>query len=112
VLGVLVCLFGSGILTALGAMLKARVVVAISEGLWAFMGLIFCAACCSGLVLLIWQLLKRQVPNWFAMWRAGVELGPIEMVPAARPKMQREALFFTTALLALAIVAAVAAILR
>jgi hypothetical protein len=113
VLGVLVCLFGSGILTAsLGAMLKARVLVAISEGLWALMGLIFCAAWCSGTVLLIWQLLKRQVPNWFAMWRAGVELGPIEMVPAATPKMQREALFFTTALLALAIVAAVAAILR
>jgi hypothetical protein len=39
VLGVLVCLFGSGILTAsLGPMLKARVLVAISEGLWALMG--------------------------------------------------------------------------
>ncbi len=113
VLGVLMCLFGSGILTAsLGAMLKARVLAAISEGLWVLMGLIFYAAWCSGLVLFIWQLFKRKVPNWFAMWRAGAELGPIEMIPPVTPKMQREALLFTVALLTLAIIAAVAAILR
>lgn len=113
VLGVLMCLFGSGILLAsLGAMLKSRHLAAISEGLWMLMGLIFCAAWCSGLVLFIWQLSKRQVPNWFAMWRAGVELGPIEMVPPVSPQMQRETRFFTVALLSLSAVAAVAAILR
>src|SRR5258708_15879247 len=113
VLGVLMCLFGSGILTAsLGAMLKARVLAAISEGLWVLMGLIFYAAWCSGLVLFIWQLFKRKVPNWFAMWRAGAELGPIEMIPPVTPKMQREALLFTVALFTLALTAALAAILR
>jgi hypothetical protein len=113
VLGVLVCLFGSGILTAsLGAMFKVRFLAAISDGLWVLMGLIFCVAWCSGLVLFIWQLFKRQVPNWFAMRRAGVELGPIEMVPSVTPKMQREALFFTVALLTLAAFAAVTAVLR
>jgi hypothetical protein len=76
------------------------------------MGLIFYVAWCSGLVIFVWQLFKRRVPNWFAMWRAGVELGPIEMVPSVTPKMQREALFFTVALLTLAAFAAVAAVLR
>ncbi|HKB98756.1 MAG TPA: hypothetical protein VKD23_08220 [Terriglobales bacterium] len=113
VLGVLVCLFGSSILTAsLGAMLKARFLAAISEELWVLMGLIFCVAWCSGLVIFIWQLFKRQVPNWFAMWRAGVELGPIEMIPSVTPKMQREALFFTVSLLTLAAFAALAAVLH
>jgi hypothetical protein len=113
VLGVLICLFGSGILTAsLGAMLKARFLAAISDGLWVLMGLIFCAAWCFGLVIFIWQPFKRQVPNYFAMWRAAVELGPIEMVPPVTPKMEREALFFTVALLTLAALAAVIAVLR
>jgi hypothetical protein len=113
VLGVLMCLFGSSILTAsLGGILKTRFLGAISEGLWVLMGLIFWVAWCSGLVIFIWQLFKRRVPNWFAMWRAGVELGPIEMIPPVTPKMQREALVFTTTLLTLAVIAAVAAILR
>jgi hypothetical protein len=113
VLGVLLCLFGTSILTAsLGGMLKACFLAAISEGLWVLMGLIFYVAWCSGLVIFVWQLFKRRVPNWFAMWRAGVELRPIEMVPSVTPKMQREALFFTVALLTLAAFAAVAAVLR
>jgi hypothetical protein len=93
-------------------MLKARFLAAISEGLWVLMGLIFYVAWCSGLVIFVWQLFKRRVPNWFAMWRAGIELGPIEMAPSVTPKMQREALFFTVALLTLAAFAAVAAVLR
>ena len=113
VLGVLVCLFGSSILTAsLGAMLKAHFLAAISEGLWILMWLIFCVAWCSGLVIFIWRLFKRQVPNWFAMWRAGVELGSIGMIPSVTPKMQREALFFTVSLLTLAAFTALAAVLR
>jgi len=113
VLGVLMSLFGASILTAsLGAMLKAHFVAAISEALWVLMGLIFCVAWCSGLVILVWQLWKRQVPDWFAMWRAGLELGPLEMVPSVTPKMQREALAFTVALLALAALASVVAVLR
>jgi hypothetical protein len=113
VLGVLMCLFGSSILTAsLGGMLKTHFLAAISEGLWVLTGLIFWIAWCSGLVIFIWQLFKRRVPNWFAMWRASVELGPIEMTPPVTPKMQREALVFTIALLTLATIAAVAAILR
>jgi hypothetical protein len=112
VLGVLTCLFGSSILTAsLAGMLRTRFLAAISEGLWVLMGLIFWIAFCSGLVIFIWQLFKRRVPNWFAMWRAGVELGPIEMTPPVTPKMQREALVFTIALLTLAAIAAVAAVL-
>jgi hypothetical protein len=113
VLGVLVCLFGSSLLTAsLGGMFKAHVLAAVSEGLWVLLGLIFCIAWCSGLVIFIWQLSKRNVPNWFAMWRASAELGPIEMTPAITPKMQKEAFVFTIALLTLTTVAALAAILR
>jgi hypothetical protein len=113
VLGVLMCLFGSSILTAsLGGMLKTHFLASISEGLWVLMVLIFWIAWCSGLVIFIWQLFKRRVPNWFAMWRASVELGPIEMTPPVTPKMQREALVFTIALLTLATIAAGAAILR
>src|SRR5580700_6660596 len=113
VLGVLVCLFGSGIFTAsLGAVLKARFLAAISDGLWVLMGLIFCGAWMLGIILLIWQLFKRRAPNWFEVWRAGVELGPIDMVPPVTPKMQRETRLFTMALLALVTIAAAAALLR
>lgn len=113
VLGALMCLFGASILTAsLGGMFKAHFVAAISEALWVLMGLIFCVAWCSGLLIFVWQLCKRRVPNWVAMWRAGVELGPIEMVPSVTPKMQREALVFTVALLTLAAFASVAAVVR
>lgn len=113
VLGALVCLFGSSILAAsLGAMLKARLLSGISKGLWVLMELIFCVAWCSGLVLFVWQLFKRRVPNWFGMWRAGVDLGPIEMVPRVTPRMQQEARLFTVALLSLTAIAAAVAILR
>jgi len=113
VLGMLVCLLGAGILTAsLSAILRARFLAAVSEGLWVLMGLIFCAASCLGLVLVVWQLFKRHLPNWFEMWRAGVQLGLVDMFPPITPKMQREGLFFTVALLTLATIAAVAAVLR
>ena len=69
VLGVLVCLFGAGILTdSLGAMLKANFLNAISKGLWVLMGLIFFAAWCLGLILAIRQLFKGQLLDWFRMW--------------------------------------------
>jgi hypothetical protein len=113
ILGVLVCLFGSSLLTtSLGAVLRARFLNAVSEGLWILMGCIFWAAWLSGLGILIWQLFKRRVPNYFAMWRAGIDLGPIEMFPPVTPKMQREALLFTVALFTLAIIASVVAVLR
>src|SRR5581483_9259176 len=64
VLGVLVCLFGSSILTdSVGAMLKATFLNAISEGLWVLMGLIFFAAWGLGLILAIRQLFKGQLFN-------------------------------------------------
>jgi hypothetical protein len=45
VLGVVVSLFGASILTAtLGSALKVRFLSAVSEGLWALMGLIFLVA--------------------------------------------------------------------
>jgi hypothetical protein len=113
ILGVLVCLFGSSILTtSLSAVLRARFLNAVSEGLWILMGCIFWAAWLSGLGIFIWQVFKRRVPNYFAMWRAGVDLGPIEMFPPVTPKMQREALFFTVALFTLAIIASTVAVLR
>jgi len=113
VLGAILRLFGSSILSAaLGVMFKNHLLASISEGLWILMGLIFCVAWCLGVVLFIWQLFKRNVPNWFAMWRAGVELGPIEMVPSVTPKMQKEAFIFTATFLTLAVVASVAAVLR
>src|SRR5712691_12684070 len=113
VLGVLVCLFGAGILTdSLGAMLKANFLNAISKGLWVLMGLIFFAAWCLGLILAIMQLFKGQLLDWFRMWKVGVQLGPIDVFPPITPKMQREAKLFTAALLTLACLAATASLLR
>ena len=113
VLGVLVCLFGASILTdSLSATLKANFLHAISEGLWVLLGLIFFAAWGFGLILAIRQLFKGQLFDWFRMWRVGAQLGPVDVFPPITPKMQREARFFTAALLTLACLAATASLLR
>lgn len=113
VLGVLVCLFGSSILTtSLAGVFRVRVLDAVSEGLWMLMGCIFWLAWLSGLGILVWQLFKRRLPSYFAVWRAGVELGPVEMFPPVTPRMAREALIFTVVLFALAVIASTVAIFR
>lgn len=113
VLGVLVCLFGASIATAsLGSALKANSLSTASEGLWVLMGLIFFAAWSVGLVLAIRQLFRGELFNWWRMYKASNELGPIDVFPANTPRMQKEAKLFTIALLTLAVVAAVAALFR
>jgi hypothetical protein len=111
VLGVLVCLFGTSILAAsLGSVLRVSFLNAVSEGLWVLMGLIFFAAWGVGLILAIRQLMKGELFNWWRMWKVSAELGPIDVFPPLTPKMQREARFFTIALLSLALVSVAAAL--
>jgi hypothetical protein len=112
VLGVLVCLFGSTIFTAsLGSALKLSPLSAVSDGLLVLMGLIFFTAWAVGLILTIRQLIKGTLFDWWKMWRVSAELGPIDVFPLVTPKMQKEARFFTIALLSLALIAATAALL-
>ncbi len=113
VLGALICLFGSGILTAsVGSALKLRSLNAVSEGLWVLMGLIFFGAWGVGFIVLLWQLFNGQTFNWFRAWKLGVQLGPIDIFPPVTPKMRRESQIFTVALLTLVCIASVAALLR
>ena len=111
VLGVLVCLFGTSILAAsLGSALKVKLLTAASEGLWVLMGLIFFAAWGLGLILAIRQLIKGELFSWWRMWKVSSELGPVDVFPLVTPKMQREARFFTIALLSLVLVSVAAAL--
>jgi hypothetical protein len=113
VLGVLVCLFGASILTALlGSALKASLLSAVSEGLWVLMGLIFFSAWGIGLILAIRQLFRGELFDWWRMLKVSAELGPIDVSPPVTPRMQKEAKLFTVALLSLAVVAAAAALFR
>jgi hypothetical protein len=113
VLGVLVCLIGSSILTAsLGSALRASLLNTMSEGLWVLMGLIFFVAWGVGLILAIRQLIKEELFNWWRMWRVSADLGPIYAFPPVTPKMQTEARFFTIALLSLALISVIAALFR
>jgi hypothetical protein len=113
VLGVVVCLFGASILTAtLGSTLKASLLSAVSEGLWVLMGLIFFAAWGVGLIFAIRQLFREELFDWWRMLKVSTELGPIDVFPPVTPKMQKEANFFTLALLSLAVVAAATALFR
>ncbi|MBZ5689018.1 MAG: hypothetical protein LAP86_28760 [Acidobacteriia bacterium] len=111
VLGVLLCLFGTSILAAsLGSALRVSLLTAVSEGLWVLMGLIFFAAWGVGLILAIRQLIKGELFNWWRMWKVSAELGPIDVFPPVTLKMQREARFFTIALLSLALISVAAAL--
>jgi hypothetical protein len=111
VLGVLMCLFGTSIFTAsLASALRRSVLTIVSEGLWVLMGLIFFAAWGAGLILAIRQLIKGELFNWWRMWKVSAELGPIDVFPPITPKMQREARFFTIALLCLALISVSAAL--
>jgi len=111
VLGVLVCLFGTSIFTAsLGSALRLNLFSVVSEGLWVLMGLIFFTAWGVGLILAIRQLIRGELFNWWRMWKVSTELGPIHVFPPVTPKMQREARFFTIALLSLALISVVAAL--
>jgi hypothetical protein len=113
VLGVLVCLFGTGITTdTLGVLLKAHFLNSISEGLWVLMGLIFFAAFGFGLILSIVQLFRGQLFDWFRLWKVSAQLGPVDVSPPVTPKMRREANLFTAILLSLASLAAIASLLR
>jgi hypothetical protein len=111
VLGVLICLFGSGIFAAsVGSALKLSWLTAISEGLWVLMGLIFFAAWGVGLIILVRQLFKGELFDWWRMWKVSAELGPVDVFPPVTAKMQREVNLFTIGLVSLALVSAIAAL--
>lgn len=113
ILGALVCLFGSSILTAgFGAALRLQSLTSISEGLWVLMGCLFIGAWVSGAVLSVWQLSKGQAFNWFEALKLSAQLGPVDVVPSMTPRMQRESRIYTAALLTLAGIAALMSVLR
>jgi hypothetical protein len=113
VLGVVLCLFGGSIFTALlGSALRVSSLNAVSEGLWVLMGLIFFAAWGAGLILAIRQLIRGELFNWWRMWKVSADLGPIDVFPPVTPKMQLEARFFTIVLLSLALLSVIAALFR
>jgi hypothetical protein len=113
VFGTLICLFGTSILMAsAGALFKAHVLDAISEGLWELMGLMFLVCWCGGIVLAIWQVSRGRSFNWFQMWRVSAQLGPVNMFPPVTPEMQKEAILFTVGFVSLVCIAALAAIIR
>jgi hypothetical protein len=103
--------FGSGMFTSfLGSALRVALLNTVSQGLWVLMGSIFFAAWGVGLILAIRQLIKGELFNSWRMWRVSADLGPIDAFPPVTPKMQREARFFTIALLSLALISVVAAL--
>lgn len=112
VFGVLVCLFGAGILTdLLGSGLKVSLLSTVSEGLWVLLGCIFFVTFASGLVLSIRQLIRRGPFDWWwQMGKVSAELGPIAVFPPVTPKMRKEANIFTATLLFLVALAAVGAV--
>jgi hypothetical protein len=113
ILGILVCLFGSGILTAaLASILRADLLTAISDELWGLLSLVFLIAWTVGVVLAVIQGFKGKSFEWFQMWKTGAQLGPIDVFPLVTPKMHSEARSFTVIFLTLACLAAMAAVLR
>ena len=110
-LGVLLCLFGFGIFTAsLGSALRVSLLSSVSKGLWLLMGLIFFVVWGIGLILAIRQLMRGEILDWWRTLKVSAKLGPVDVFPPVTPKMQREARFFTIALLFLALVSTVAAL--
>ena len=113
ILGAMICLFGSSILTAgLGAALKLHPLTSISEGLRVLMGCLFIGAWVSGAALSVWQLSKGQAFNWFEAWKLSAQLGPVDVLPSITPTMQRESRIYTAALLTLAGIVALVSVLR
>jgi hypothetical protein len=112
-LGALICVFGAVILTAaLGGVLKLNFLKSASDRLPILLGLIFVAAFVSGLVQTVKQTIKGELFDWFRAWRAGTELGPLDVSPAVTPKMEKEARIFTVALIGLIFITVAASGLR
>ena len=113
-LGALICLFGASIAAAgLGAAFKAPALQAMSNGLWALMGLSFLALWCFGIGAAIWQALRGKSSawsDWFQSRRRAIELGTVDVFPSVTPQMRREALMFTVGFFVLFIAAGAALI--
>lgn len=57
-----------------------------------------------------WQACRGELFDWLRLWRTGIQLGPINMVPSITPKMQREARLFVLIFCVLVFVATLAAL--
>jgi len=75
-----------------GALFRAHILDAISQGLWVLMGLIFLVCWCGGVVFAIWQVSRGRSLDWLQMWRLSAQLGPVNMFPPVTPRMQKEAM--------------------
>jgi hypothetical protein len=104
--GAIACVFGGVILTEfLGELLRVGAFSRVSNGLLVLLYLLFGSCFVAGIVLLIVQLAKgHELFDWFRLWKAGTELGSIDVVPAVTTKMRKEASLFTWAFLALVLI--------
>ena len=115
VLGVLICVFGTVILTAgSGGILQFDSLKTVSDGLLVLLWLVFIGCFASSIVWGVIATIKRKdLFEWFRIRKTGIELGPINVFPEITPTMRREARFFTIGLFTvLAITAAVSLLLR
>jgi hypothetical protein len=112
IFGAVISLFGLVILTAaLGGLVKLRFLDGASNGLLALMWLLFIGAWVFGLVYTVIQLIRGRFTgwvNWLAMWKQGVELGPITVSPPITSAIQQESLIFTVGFCVFVAVAMVA----
>jgi|SRR5580658_2151370 hypothetical protein len=100
--GALVSFFGAEMFTSiLGATVKSEFLKVASDGFLVVMGCLFAGGFCVGLILTAKQLIKGELFDWVRMWRAGHQLGPIDVFPPITPKMQRETTLFTIVFVAL-----------
>ena len=76
----------------------ANLLAAVSIGLSILWWSIFLAALGTGLVLEIRQLIRGEPFHCWRMWKVSAKLPPIDVFPPVTPKMQKEARFFTIAL--------------
>jgi hypothetical protein len=110
VLGAIMCLFGSIILTeSLAGVLKSPLLKAVSRGLLMLMGCIFYCAFSFGVIFSVWQLVRGQM-HWRKIFGRAEDISPIDVSPSITPNMRREADIFTVALLALACVAVIVSV--
>lgn len=113
VLGAFICLFGSTISAhAIASVSKAHTFDAIGEALGLLLAVTFAIGFFAGVVITSIQTARGELLNWWRMWRAGAELGEVNVFPTVTPTMEKEARLFTLVLSCLTCVAVIAALLR
>jgi len=111
--GLLICLFGSVILSAAaGSLPGLSLLKTLSNGLMVEMGMLFAGLWVFGVVLFIVQAIRGHALDWLKLRQKGIELGPIAVYPPVTAAMSRESRIVTMSFFILLAVALLAAIWR